>query len=190
MKTRMHSSRMRTACSSSRPGGYPPGIPLEAEHPPRPTPQVVTWEQAPPRDPTPPVKGTPREQAPTGAGTTPVDTHTTCKNIALPATTYAGGNETVKKLDLLRYAFPVTPKFVNNYRIPPRIPTIGFAPPHNQKKNIQIFEPHVILVSRHLNIILLNFSLLLLASDETIFRLKISGEKYSCTYLKVDAIKD
>ena len=41
-KTRMHSSRMRTARSSSRPGGLP--LPLEADTP---------WEQTPPRADTP-----------------------------------------------------------------------------------------------------------------------------------------
>ena len=58
-ETRMHSSRMRTARSSSRPGG---GVVLH--------------------------------QAPPGPGNPPVNRMTDrCKNIPLPQTSFAGGNE-------------------------------------------------------------------------------------------------
>ena len=67
--TRMHSSRMHTACSSSCPGGSPPGTsPRDQALPPEQT--HLPWDQAPP----------------TGAGTLlpppPVDRITdACKNI-------------------------------------------------------------------------------------------------------------
>ena len=53
--TRMHSSRMRTARSSSRPRESPPGPPWE---------EVPPKEEAPPRGSTPPRGGTPLEEAP------------------------------------------------------------------------------------------------------------------------------
>ena len=73
--TRMHSSRMRTARSSSRPGGVsisPPRTrhPPQSRHPPP--------EQTPPRDQAPPLPP-PRSRHP------PVDRMTdTCENITLP----------------------------------------------------------------------------------------------------------
>ena len=70
---KMHSSRMHTACSSSRPGGSPPG----------------TWEQAPPlpgsrhHPPPPPWSRLPLEQA---SPPPPVDRMTdACENITLRA---------------------------------------------------------------------------------------------------------
>ena len=73
--TRMHSSRVHTACSSSRPGGSPPGTPQE--QPPRPDtplgagtpPNQTPWEQAPP-DQTPGSRHPPGPD-PVGAGTCP-----------------------------------------------------------------------------------------------------------------------
>ena len=61
--TRMHSSRMRTACSSGRLGGSPPGT----------TPEQTPWEQNPPPDQAPPgpdPRGAdpPWEQAPPPCG--------------------------------------------------------------------------------------------------------------------------
>ena len=127
--TRMHSSRMCTARSSSHPGGSPPGSPW-TRHPPGPGTPWTRYpqdqappEQAPPRsrpnrDQTPPKQAqtppdTPRDQAPTwnwhtsppeqappGPDTPPEQepplwteflTHS-CKNITLPQTSFAGGN--------------------------------------------------------------------------------------------------
>ena len=66
-QTRMHSSRMRTTCTSSRPGGSPQGTP-RADTPP--------WTRHPP-----------------GPGIPPVNRMTDrCKNITLPQTSFAGGN--------------------------------------------------------------------------------------------------
>ena len=85
----MHSSRMRTARSSSHPGGSAPGTP-RTRHPPGPgtPPGADPLEQAPPRPDTPP-------------GAAPLDqghpceqnflTHA-CENITLPQTSLAGGN--------------------------------------------------------------------------------------------------
>ena len=64
----MHSTRMRTARSSGRPGGSPPGNPLGAD---------------------PPQTRHPQEQTPL-----PVSRITdTCKNITLPQTSFAGGKD-------------------------------------------------------------------------------------------------
>ena len=86
-KTRMHSSRMRTTRSSSRPRGvstrYPPGPgtpPPETRHPP--------GTRHPPEQ-TPPISGTPGTRHPP-----PVNRMTNrCKNITLPQTSFAGGNQ-------------------------------------------------------------------------------------------------
>ena len=82
--TRMHSSGMRTARSSGRPGGLhqtppwsrPPGA---GTHPP---------EQAPPKD------QTPQSSHPPGSRHPPPMNRMTdrCKNITLPQTSFAGGN--------------------------------------------------------------------------------------------------
>ena len=72
LKTRMHSSRMRTARSSSRRGG------VSTRHPP--------WDHAPPGPCTPPEQA-PREQTSPSCG----QTHA-CKHITLPQTSFAGGN--------------------------------------------------------------------------------------------------
>ena len=101
----MHSSRMHTARSSSRPRGSPPGTPLDqtpwdqapppgtrhpppgTRHPPgttHPRDQTPPWDQAPPRPGTP---GTRYHTPP------PVNRITDkCKNITLPQTSFAGGN--------------------------------------------------------------------------------------------------
>ena len=73
--TRMHSSRMHTARSSSCPGGvstrHPPG-----SRPPGP---------GTPREQTPPDQALPREQTPPGSRHPPVDRITdACENITLP----------------------------------------------------------------------------------------------------------
>ena len=77
-QTRMHSSRMRTARSSSR-GEYPPGTSPGIRHPPRsrypPRADTPLWDQAPPWSRHPPKSrhpsgpGTTLEQATLGAGT-------------------------------------------------------------------------------------------------------------------------
>ena len=70
--TRMHSSRMRTARSSSRPGGLHKEPPLGT----RPAAGPDTpWDQAPPRDQTPPWYQTPKDQTPK-VHSPPVDRHT------------------------------------------------------------------------------------------------------------------
>ena len=93
--TRMHSSRMRAARSSSYPGrGSPPGIPPGpgtappgTRHPPgtRPPPR----DQATPGDHSPPSLLGPD---PPGPGTPSMNRITdTCKKHYLPATSFAGG---------------------------------------------------------------------------------------------------
>ena len=78
--TRMHSSRMHTACSSSRPGGLYQAPPRD-QAPPGADPP----DQAPPREQTP----LPRDQA----TPPPVNRMTDrCKNITFPHTSFAGGN--------------------------------------------------------------------------------------------------
>ena len=98
LKTRMHSSRMRTVCSSSRRG-------VSTRHTPRPqsrprgpgTPSPAagpTWDQALPPG-APPGPGTPPDQAPPPRG----QTHA-CKHIKLPQTSFAGGKYSKKtKID-------------------------------------------------------------------------------------------
>ena len=82
-QTRMHSSRMRTARSSGRPGGSPPGTPPWERH--------LPSEQAP-------LGADPPEQTPPGTrhppGSRPPLNRMTnrCKNITLPRTSFAGGN--------------------------------------------------------------------------------------------------
>ena len=99
---RMHSSRMRTARSSSRLGGWGslhqappgagtprPGTPKD-QTPPRsrhPREQAPPWEQAPPGTRHPPGAGTPPPW-------TEFLTHA-CENITLPQTSFAGGNNTM-----------------------------------------------------------------------------------------------
>ena len=74
-KTRMHSSRMRTARSSSRPGGSPQA-PVEQTPPGANT----LWEQT-----LPPGADTPQEQTNPSEQTPPVDRITdACENITLP----------------------------------------------------------------------------------------------------------
>ena len=99
LKTRMHSSRMRTVCSSSRRGvstrhtprpksrprgpGTPPP-PQQAPPGTRHSPQEHPPEQAPPRTRHPPPRG---------------QTHA-CKHIKLPQTSFAGGKYSKKtKID-------------------------------------------------------------------------------------------
>ena len=78
--TKMHSSRMRTACSSSRPGGgvggSPTGTPQEEASPKR--------KHPPPRGSTPPLVNRMTNR---------------CKNITLAKTSFADGNE---KFSLLK----------------------------------------------------------------------------------------
>ena len=78
----MHSSRMRTARSSSRPRGIGGGV--EGLH------QAPSWDQAPPQ-----TRHPPWDQArPPVSGTPPWTetlTHAT-QNITLPQTSFAGGN--------------------------------------------------------------------------------------------------
>ena len=85
----MHSSRMRAARSSSRPGG------VFTRH----LQDQAPWEQTPQtRHPTgtrhPPGPGTPRP----GPGTLPPVNRVTnrCKNITLPQTSFAGGKNSMK----------------------------------------------------------------------------------------------
>ena len=85
----MHSSRMRTARSSSRPGGLhqapPPGPdPPLSRHPPGPDPRGPD----PRRAGTPPGPGTPP-----GTRHPPSGQTDTCKHITLPQTSFAGGNK-------------------------------------------------------------------------------------------------
>ena len=82
-KTRMHSSRMRTACSSDRPGGSLPGTP--------PGPDPPGDQTTPPGADTNPEHSTPSGSRlppgldPRGAGTPPVNRMTdACENITLP----------------------------------------------------------------------------------------------------------
>ena len=93
VSTRMHSSRMRTARSSSRPGGLhqaPPGT----RHPSRD--QAPPWDQIPFRtrhtlQRRPPSRpGTPPGADPPGPGTPPRGQTHTCKHITLPQTSFAG----------------------------------------------------------------------------------------------------
>ena len=79
LETRMHSSGMRTARSSSRPG-------VSTRHPPE---QVPT-----PPDQAPPHQAPPRTRHPPGGGTPPCGQTHTCKHITLPQTSFAGGNKT------------------------------------------------------------------------------------------------
>ena len=93
-KTRMHSSRMRTARSSSRLGGLHQASSREQASPQNQTPR----EQAPP--PTiPPRTRHPRDQAPPQPHPSPpwIDTHL-CKHITLPQTSFAGGNNRLAPL--------------------------------------------------------------------------------------------
>ena len=64
--TRMHSSRMRTARSSSRPGGLHQARPWDQtpNHTRQPPGSRHPPDQAPPSDQAPPGPGTPQEQAP------------------------------------------------------------------------------------------------------------------------------
>ena len=87
VSTRMHSSRMRTARSSSRPGGLhqaPPGT----RHPSRD--QAPPWDQIPFRtrhtlQRRPPSRpGTPPGADPPGPGTPPVDRHTPVNILPCP----------------------------------------------------------------------------------------------------------
>ena len=87
--TRMHSSRMRTARSSSCPrGGSPPGtLPDQTPRtkPPR--------DQEPPRPDPPPRSRTPQDQAnPWDQGPPPRGQTHTCERITLPQPSFAGGN--------------------------------------------------------------------------------------------------
>ena len=63
--TRMHSSRMRTACSSSRQGGV--SIPPWSRHPP--AADTPSWSRHPPAAGTLPLEQTPPKQTPPRAGT-------------------------------------------------------------------------------------------------------------------------
>ena len=79
----MHSSRMRTARSSSRPGGVSTRHPISQT---RPAPQ----EQTPPKTRHPP-----------GPDTPPVNRMTNrCKKITLPQTSFAGDGISVRALNL------------------------------------------------------------------------------------------
>ena len=78
INTRMHSSRMHTAHSSSHPGWCPPGTPCPQDETPL-GPGTLPGPDPPPQDKAPP----PREQ-----------THT-CKHITLPQTSFAGSNKTL-----------------------------------------------------------------------------------------------
>ena len=88
----MHSSGMRTACSSSRPEGSPPGTPWGVGTPPRtrhPREQAPLGPGTPPGASTPPDQAPPREQAPPDQPP-PVDRHTSvntllCPKLRLPA---------------------------------------------------------------------------------------------------------
>ena len=83
--TRMHSSRMHTACSSGHPGGSPPGTPLE-QIPPRTRHPLFPAYQAPLLGPgTPPPEQTPLPPRDPGPAPPPVNRITdACKNITLP----------------------------------------------------------------------------------------------------------
>ena len=87
---------MRTAHSSGRLGGSPPGTP-RSRHPP--------WEQAPPlsQEQAPPPK-----QSPHGTRHPPVNRMTNrSKNITLPQTSFAGGKNVIASKDyfqILNYA--------------------------------------------------------------------------------------
>ena len=88
--TRMHSNRMRTARSSSRPGGggSPPGTSPQDQTPPRDQAPAgsrhsPSWDQTPP----PPGPGTLLP----GPDTPPYGQTHTCKHITLPQTSFAGG---------------------------------------------------------------------------------------------------
>ena len=89
----MHSSRMRTARSSSRPGGSPPGTPLGADPPDQASPQEQThpWTRHPPGT-DPPDQATPRSRHPPDQAP-PVDRITdACENITLPQQTFSVTN--------------------------------------------------------------------------------------------------
>ena len=81
----MHSSRMRTARSSSRPGGVSTRL-----SPPK---EAQPQEEAPPLE-----EAAPREEAAPPGGSTPLWieflTHTS-ENITLPQTSFAGGKNVV-----------------------------------------------------------------------------------------------
>ena len=106
----MHSNRMRTACSSSRPKvgwGSPPGTPPTrhrpgTRHPP---------DQAPPGPGTPRTRHPPDQATPPGPGILPgPGTHNPnpsvnrmtnrCKNITLPQTSLAGGNQQLRFINI------------------------------------------------------------------------------------------
>ena len=84
--TRMHSSRMRTACSSSCPGGSPTGNPLGAEPPgSRHPPGTRHPLHLPGADIPPQSRHTLWEQTPWDQAPSPVDRITdACENITLP----------------------------------------------------------------------------------------------------------
>ena len=97
----MHSIRMRTARSSSHPRGSPPGTPTRSRHPPQ---SRHPPDQTPPWDHTPQCHTSPRVNTPGTTHTTnqtppwsrhpPVNRMTDrCKNITLPQTSFAGGNQ-------------------------------------------------------------------------------------------------
>ena len=97
---------MRTARSSSRPGGSPPGTPRR-KHP---LGGINPLEEAPhPREEVPPPGGsTPWRRHPPGGGT-PVNRMTNrCKNIILPQTSFAGGKNTM--LTIFRFPDNVHPQ--------------------------------------------------------------------------------
>ena len=83
---------MRTARSSSRWRGSPPGIPLE--------PDSLGAGTPPPRAGTPlvpdPPDQTPPDQAPPRTRPPPRGQTHTCKHITLPQTSFAGGKNTVR----------------------------------------------------------------------------------------------
>ena len=105
-ETRMHSSRMHTARSSSHLGvstRHPPGT----RHPPEQTPRT----RHPPGPGIPLGADLPRDQAPPGPGNPPVNRMTNrCKHITLPQTSFAGGKMAVKchRIDFMFLAPPLT----------------------------------------------------------------------------------
>ena len=93
--TRMHSSRMRTARSSSRPGGGLNQAPSPRDQTP------LGPGNPPPGSGTPPDQAAPLDQAP------PREQTQTCKHITLPQTSFAGGKN-FEKLTIFSDALYIT----------------------------------------------------------------------------------
>ena len=90
-ETRMHSSRMHTARSSSHPPE--PNTPLRPDPSPRPgTPQPGNPLRPDPPTRHPPGPDTPPDQTPPKTRHTPCGKTRTCKHITLPQTSFADGN--------------------------------------------------------------------------------------------------